>query len=65
MLSNKKAKVPGLEREFRVIDRQQKVKEALFLYLLESNKKKEKLNVNNFVTSRKQSLSSCVKRLEF
>lgn len=35
LLSNKKEKVPGLEREFRVIDRQQKVKEALFLYLLE------------------------------
>lgn len=35
LLSNKKEKVPGLEREFRVIDRQQKVKEGLFLYLLE------------------------------
>lgn len=35
LISNKKEKVPGLEREFRVIDRQQKVKEALFLYLLE------------------------------
>lgn len=35
LISNKKEKVPGLEREFRVIDRQQKVKEALYLYLLQ------------------------------
>lgn len=35
VLGNKKAKVPRLEREFRIIDRQQKVKEALYLYLLQ------------------------------
>ncbi|WP_343625788.1 GumC family protein [Flavobacterium lindanitolerans] len=34
-IGNKKAKVPRLEREFRIIDRQQKVKEALYLYLLQ------------------------------
>jgi tyrosine-protein kinase Etk/Wzc len=34
-ISNKKEKVPSLEREFRIIDRQQKVKEALYLYLLQ------------------------------
>ncbi|MBU7571665.1 MAG: polysaccharide biosynthesis tyrosine autokinase [Flavobacterium sp.] len=35
VLGNKKARVPRLEREFRIIDRQQKVKEALYLYLLQ------------------------------
>lgn len=35
LISGKKEKVPGLERQFRVIDRQQKVKEALYLYLLQ------------------------------
>lgn len=35
LISGKKEKVPTLEREFRVIDRQQKVKEALYLYLLQ------------------------------
>jgi len=35
VLGSKKAKVPRLEREFRIIDRQQKVKEALYLYLLQ------------------------------
>ena len=35
MLSGKKRAVPTLEREFRVIDRQQKVKEELYLYLLQ------------------------------
>jgi capsular exopolysaccharide synthesis family protein len=34
-LANKKEAVPSLEREFRIIDRQQKVKEALYLYLLQ------------------------------
>ncbi len=35
VIGSKKAKVPRLEREFRIIDRQQKVKEALYLYLLQ------------------------------
>lgn len=34
-ISGRKSQVPRLEREFRIIDRQQKVKEALYLYLLE------------------------------
>ncbi len=34
-IGGRKAQVPRLEREFRIIDRQQKVKEALYLYLLE------------------------------
>ncbi|MFC4177784.1 GumC family protein [Flavobacterium gossypii] len=35
LIGGKKAEVPRLEREFRIIDRQQKVKEALYLYLLQ------------------------------
>ncbi|WP_396191049.1 GumC family protein [Flavobacterium sp.] len=35
MLSGKKRAVPTLERKFRVIDRQQRVKEELYLYLLQ------------------------------
>lgn len=35
LIDGKKAEVPRLEREFRIIDRQQKVKEALYLYLLQ------------------------------
>lgn len=35
IISGKKAQVPELERKFRIIDRQQKVKEALYLYLLQ------------------------------
>lgn len=35
LIDGKKAQVPRLEREFRIIDRQQKVKEALYLYLLQ------------------------------
>lgn len=35
LLSGKKKAVPTLERKFRVIDRQQKVKEELYLYLLQ------------------------------
>jgi tyrosine-protein kinase Etk/Wzc len=35
LLSGKKKEVPTLERKFRVIDRQQKVKEELYLYLLQ------------------------------
>lgn len=35
MLSGKKRAVPTLERQFRVIDRQQRVKEELYLYLLQ------------------------------
>lgn len=35
MLAGKKRAVPTLERQFRVIDRQQRVKEELYLYLLQ------------------------------
>ena len=35
VIGGKKAQVPRLEREFRIIDRQQKVKEALYLFLLQ------------------------------
>lgn len=35
LLSGKKRAVPTLERQFRVIDRQQRVKEELYLYLLQ------------------------------
>lgn len=35
LISGKKKEVPRLERQFRVIDRQQKVKEELYLYLLQ------------------------------
>jgi hypothetical protein len=38
-LDTKIRKIPVQERQFRVIDRQQKVMEALYLYLLQREKK--------------------------